>query len=359
MLDHQESTQAAQSDTYSVIRTFRLPSAVSALAFGHAGHLFVGGDDGTLRIYDLSKFKVIKAVRDLGDEVASIVCVKRRGSELRDAWVACGTTIMKFQLDNPKMILTPEDMQIYIDIGGKPHDLLNEIVLNSNKTHLAVSTDLGTVAVVELETKNVMTMKVAHDSVCGCVQFIPTKSKELVSGGYDHRLLHFDYTKGDLLSERKIRTWVNPLGGMSLSPPFIMSMAMSPMGILAAGTADGRLRLNFVGAPTGSSRKTKDSKPWNGLDERREHIVKAAEGPIVAMAFFESETLTVSSLKGTIIQYKLVLEEDGLVLDVLWQKQVTEVERVNAIIVDKTRIIIGGIRADDSGAFEIWSTHIP
>ena len=45
-------------------------------------------DDGSLRVYDLSSYKVLKAVRGLGAEVSSIICVKRAGSELRDAWIA-------------------------------------------------------------------------------------------------------------------------------------------------------------------------------------------------------------------------------------------------------------------------------
>ena len=48
-------------------------------------------DDGILRVYDLSTFKVVKAVRNLENEVSSIICMKRPGSDLRDAWIACGT----------------------------------------------------------------------------------------------------------------------------------------------------------------------------------------------------------------------------------------------------------------------------
>ena len=50
-------------------------------------------DDGSLRVYDLSSYKVLKAVRGLGAEVSSIICVKRTGSELRDAWMAHGQKV--------------------------------------------------------------------------------------------------------------------------------------------------------------------------------------------------------------------------------------------------------------------------
>jgi len=62
----------------------------------YATHVTSLIDDGTLRVYDLSTFRVIKAIRGLEAEVSSIVCIKRTGSELRDAWVAHGTKVSLF-----------------------------------------------------------------------------------------------------------------------------------------------------------------------------------------------------------------------------------------------------------------------
>ena len=75
------------------------------------------------------------------------------------------------------------------------------------------------------------------------------------------------------------------VGGIGLSPPFIMSMAMSNTGVLAAGLADGRLWLGLKGDKASTSRKgpKKKSKKWEGLDEDESILVKVAEGPIVAM----------------------------------------------------------------------------
>ena len=64
-----------------------------------------------------------------------------------------------------------------------------------------------------------------------------------------------------------------------------MSMAMSITGILAAGTADGRLWIGFKGDKASNSGKgpKKKSKKWEGLDEDEALLIKVAEGPIVAM----------------------------------------------------------------------------
>ena len=85
---------------------------------------------------------------------------------------------------------------------------------------------------------------------------------------------------------------------MSLSPPFIISMAISATGIVAAGTADGRLWINFAGETSKEEKKNK--KVWNGLDQSKEHVIKIAEGPIVAMSvnFFSRRYSKVNDLQG-------------------------------------------------------------
>ena len=46
--------------------------------------------------------------------------------------------------------------------------------------------------------------------ICGTVKFIPDRPRELVSGGYDTAILHFDFLQGNLLSRRDIRKLVRP-----------------------------------------------------------------------------------------------------------------------------------------------------
>lgn len=74
---------------------------------------------------------------------------------------------------------------------------------------------------------------------------------------------------------------------MALSPPFIVSIALSSTGIIAAGTADGRLMIGCGGykMPKGkeSLGKKKRSRKWDGLNGDEEVITKVAEGPLVAL----------------------------------------------------------------------------
>jgi len=222
--------------------------------------------------------------------------------------------------------------------------------------------DSGVVGVVDLSNNSITKMESKHDSICGSVQFVPDRPRELVSGGYDTKLLHFDYVQRKVLSRRQMDPYV-VVGGMGLSPPFIMSMAMSNTGVLAAGTADGRLWLGFKGDKAAHSGKgpRKKSKKWEGLDEDEALLIKVAEGPIVAMAFSDSRTLTISTLLGNLTQCHLLHdgEEGSVVLQQLWQKKSLGLEKVNALIVDEKRIIVGGLSADGRGVIEIWKQKAP
>ena len=68
---------------------------------------------------------------------------------------------------------------------------------------------------------------------------------------------------------------------MSLSPPFVMSLAVSSTGVVAAGTADGRLLIGF-GAEGALAMKKRPNK-WEGLVGVETLLTKIAEGPVVAL----------------------------------------------------------------------------
>ncbi|KAJ8079072.1 hypothetical protein PM082_013359 [Marasmius tenuissimus] len=189
---------------YICTRVLQTPAHISSLAVGHASHLFAGSDDGTVRLYDLSTFKVLKAIRGLDAEVSSIACAKRPGVEMRDAWIACGGNILSFQMDSPKMILNSEDATSVIRVCQNEDDVLNEISFDSSKRNLGFSTDSGLVGVLDVTTKQVVEMKTKHTSICANIKFIPDRPREIVSSGYDQTLFHFDSLQGSLLSQRKI-----------------------------------------------------------------------------------------------------------------------------------------------------------
>jgi len=71
-----------------------------------------------------------------------------------------------------------------------------------------------------------------------------------------------------------------PTAEVLLSPPFILSTSISSSGVLAVGTADGKL---WIGAGGEKRPKKKRSRRWEGLREDQTIMVKVAEGPVVGM----------------------------------------------------------------------------
>lgn len=202
-------------------------------------------------------------------------------------------------------------------------------------------------------------MKTSHDNICGTVKFIPDRSSELVSGGYDSRLLHHDFHQRTVLSRFDLGTSAQS-SGVSMSPPFILSSGMSPSGILAAGTADGRVWIGtggekMSGVSSGTSVKKKRRK-WEGLRPDEALTADVGHGPIVALAFIGPHTLLTSTLMGQVTLHEIGgLTADGkLDISPKWTKGTTDVNKVNAIIATGGLIIIGGLSKSGGGMIEVW-----
>ncbi|KAL1735370.1 hypothetical protein EV714DRAFT_268106 [Schizophyllum commune] len=294
------------------------PAQITALALvprdlGYEADMLVAGSaDGTLRLYDLARGRVLRAVRGLGEEVGSVIvahsvsggravaggraATKNKDTQRVDGalsvWVACGRKALHFALPlnpNAPLLLNASDATASIDVCEEDEDdAVNELALHPRGTHLAFCTDAGAVGVLDLESKDEKTrirrLKGRHANLASTLHFVPHRPRELVSGGYDCALLLHDWELGTTAS-----TPAEPSGGISLSPPFVICSAMSSTGVLVAGLADGRVWVGVGGEkePTGTASKKKTdkkrTKKWEGLDERGVLSERVAEGPVVGV----------------------------------------------------------------------------
>ena len=72
-----------------------------------------------------------------------------------------------------------------------------------------------------------------------------------------------------------------PSGGVSLSPPFVLSLSVNAAGLVAVGTADGRVWLGGGGEKRQNNKK-KRSRKWEGLKEDEGIWLQVADGPVVS-----------------------------------------------------------------------------
>ncbi|KAI0093977.1 WD40-repeat-containing domain protein [Irpex rosettiformis] len=356
---------------YTRQSTLRIPAPVSSVSLSD-NQLAVGSDDGSVRFYDLPSTRVTKAIRGLDGEIASVVWA-RRNQEPQEVWVANGPTAYRFSLDSSKMVLSNKDAIIQLLLGQDKEDVVNEVrvliiwgsfsihvsvdrqlSLSPNSKYLAFSTDAGTVGTIDLANQQVTRTKVSHTNICSSVEFIPDRPSEIVSGGYDSALLHFDFKQGSILSRLDIAA-APPTTGVSMSPPFVLSISVSPNGLVAATTADGRVWLGTGADKASPVAKKRRSRKWEGLREPDGIFAQVADGPIVASAFTAPATLVTCSLLGRISQHTVMYDEDFTArLDAAWTGSVTNLAKVNTLTASAEWVIVGGFSEDGRGTVELW-----
>ncbi|KAN0077233.1 WD40-repeat-containing domain protein [Tylopilus felleus] len=350
-------TERGSQMGYSHLRTLTIPAQVSCLSFIESRQLLVGSDDGVVRLYSLDSFKVLKAVRGLRPICS--VAVQSQSSATHLVWVAAGRQALRFSLVTDKLILTSSDALQALDLGVDDDDnVVGELFVNAKGTKMAFCTDSGSVGVVDLQTDEITRMKQSHANVCGSVRFIPSRPSELVSAGYDYALLHFDFMQGSMLSRDDLMVAPSS-SGVSLAPPFILSLSISPTSIIAAGTADGRLYIGTSGeksseAPGDRRRQRK----WKGLKRDGRIITNVANGPIVGLVFTGPRELVTSTLLGKVTQYQICGSAAGgtLKLETQWVGESKSNHKVNSIASSGGVITIGGFQEDGTGVIEVWST---
>jgi WD40 repeat protein len=329
-----------------------IPAHVSTSTYTHNGILILGSDDGSLRLYCPSDTKVVRAIRGLGSEVSSVTAVTPKDSGFGHIWVACGSSVKSFNLDTQQLIQSNEHALTIINVGENEGDVTNEISVSENQKTLAFTMDSGGVGVVDLATKSVRRMKTQHNSICATVRFIPDRPSELISGGYDNTLLHFDFRQGTVLSRRAFNS-LPQSDAVSLSPPFVLCLSVSSTGAIAAGTADGYLWIGLGGDKRVSAKKT---RKWGGLREDMSLSTKIADGPVVALAFLDPTAILTCTLLGAIFRHTLSTEgntEDWRI-ESIPVAQTQFIAKVNTLAVHSNSVAVGGFREDGKGLAEVY-----
>lgn len=216
--------------------------------------------------------------------------------------------------------------------------------------------DSGVVGVVDLATKSVRRMKSQHNSICASVGFIPNRPGELISGGYDSTLLHFDFRQGTILSRREF-TFPPQSSGVSLSPPFVLCLSVSSTGTVAVGTADGHLWIGLGGDRGLSIKKT---RKWGGLREDMSLSKKIADGPIVALAFLDPSSIITCTLLGSISRHTLSTKgnAENWTIESVAVAQARFIAKANALAVHGDNVVVGGFREDGKGTAEVYRSEM-
>lgn len=348
-----------------------IPAHATAVTYSPNGKvLAVGSDDSSVRVYHPPETKVKFALRGLGDSVSNLIFNDPEGSDL---WVASGKSILRFDFKGPKLIYNSSDSILTEVIGSDDEDVINQLALSANRSYLAVTTDSGGVFVLDTSSENVSItkMKTSHDSIAWAVAFVPDRSSELVTSGYDCSLLLHDFRLGTLLARLEFTSLPALAPGISSLPPFITAIALSSNGIIASGTADGRIWIGFGGAKispstSGSNKKgkAKKTRKWGGLDEGEGFHTRISDSLIAEIKFISNDSLLACTVHGKLSKHHVVYPSSSSIpissggLQEEWNYQLNSFTRIDALAFNyiESQVSIAGLHTDQKrGVVELRS----
>ncbi|KAF8319287.1 WD40 repeat-like protein [Clavulina sp. PMI_390] len=367
------------------------PKPISCVALSRDGRLALGSEDGVVKVFQPPFARADRAIMGLGDEVSCAIFsvgAQQSTGECASLWISFGTRVACFDLSSDTLVMKLDSaLKIYAILDSD--NVLNEVgeavsffmpprlqltvhpvKIDISGSTLAFTSDSGAVGVLDIMSGQKQEMRTGHSSVAGSVSIVPDRASEMVTGGYDSKLIHFDYRQGVTLSAYNFESAQAPSSGeanISLSPPFVTSLTISSSGVIAAGSANGQLWVGFGGErvpPTGanSTKKKKKRRYWEGLKDTEASLwTTAAQGPVVAVEFITDDILLSCSLAGHLSCFRLQnnIAAGSPTCEEIWSIDVTQVLKVNSVKVyvppnEDSWIIVGGLDRAGKGCAEVY-----
>lgn len=123
---------------------------------------------------------------------------------------------------------------------------INQIVLDEKEKYLAACDDSGEIKIIDLHEKKVFkTLRLKHTNICSTACFRLRKPWEIITGGLDCKLIHWDFSRPKCINQFNMQELqsVNADGGAYMfNPPLVHNLSASPDGhFLAAALENGHV----------------------------------------------------------------------------------------------------------------------
>lgn len=212
-----------------------LPTDCSSLSLDSNGRSVVIGHEAGGYISDIENQCIVSEISCVKAEISSVKFAKNDPHMF-----FCSSEKQVFQFD----IRT--DLSSEVKCFSYNHDDINSIDLTEQ--HLAAVDDTGECAVVDLAVgRPLRTLRKQHTNICSVVKFIPNRRDELVTGGYDSKLLHWNYQRIKVLQSINTQNLLSELGDDSVymfNPPFVYSFDVNGnFSRAACGLANGFIQI--------------------------------------------------------------------------------------------------------------------
>ncbi|KAH9498531.1 WD repeat-containing protein 53 [Bulinus truncatus] len=164
-------------------------------------------------------------------------------------------TSVLFSRENPNIVyaafgeeillLDLQRLQDPLFVFHSNQEEINQVSLDSKEQFLAACDDSGEIKVFGVQDRKVFkTLRLKHTNICSSAVFRPGRQWEIVSGGLDCRLVHWDFSKPKCLNQFNMQELHATPGDAPymINPPFIHHLAISSAGnTLACALENGQI----------------------------------------------------------------------------------------------------------------------
>lgn len=212
-------------------------AAVNCLEFSPDGYLCSGSDDKTVRIWDTKANKSIKIIMGFTDNpVTNIEFIKQL------LYCAAGNTIYTFDIRSERVLLKES-------ISTQSYDCNEISTFHVHPSHkfYALADDSGALYLHQMHNHDIkkVTSRKGHTNDVSSICFRPNSLCDMVSAGYDYRLLLWDNSFTFPKAQINFGELHNEAGVTMMSPPFVFKAEYIANGRLLA-CALGNGQVDFI-----------------------------------------------------------------------------------------------------------------
>ncbi|GLT80123.1 hypothetical protein SLA2020_515780 [Shorea laevis] len=243
-------------------------TATCCVASGHRpGLVATSGEDGCICWFDM-RCKDVQLVMNVSEEPISSLCFNSGNEDI--IYVSSGKEVKCFDVH----MLASNTWRALENYSYNKEEI-NQVACNSKSSFLASADDGGEVKIIDIHQNSLFkTLRAGHSSICSCVQFVPWRPWEVISGGLDSKLVLWDFSKGQ---SSKVFNFglpdINGSGnsGQCFNPAFVHAMTVPDVDMLGrlekicvVARDDGVIDVINIESEPATTRSRSSSKPRKG-----------------------------------------------------------------------------------------------
>lgn len=209
--------------------------------FLFAGTLASGSEGGDLCLWSVTGELLCKYNRPDTD-CTSVLFSKLNQGVLYGAFSNLVLIFEKNQLNEP------------VHTFNSNQEEINQLQFDDKEQFLAACDDSGEIKIFSLSEKKVFkTLCFTHTNICSTVLFRPERPWEIISGGFDCRLIHWKFSTGKSLNQfnmQELHSISNDVSTYLLNPPFVHHLARNESGSIIACALENGMVAVFDGTHT-------------------------------------------------------------------------------------------------------------